>query len=408
MMNLKWILGYRKLMTPMLLVSMLLWTIPLATAQNNSEASVQAHYKDIQAIVYDKVRGIYGKDYSYDWLTNKFTTYSTTPTPLSQIDIRNNIVLDGELNEDAWNGINPVTINLEPTHPWGGAIKRVSVRALNNGTWLFLALQWEDSTESREEMPRIKRPEGGFFYNSTYFYSDNLVIGWWMKEGKPTVKPWFSVHYAGSTMGLVPWKDDPTAKASLWIYKAYFVDDDSKHWPQNYISALRTFKWGRFVGQPNVAPYPHLVETLLNATANYAVSMATHITGCAFPGEDMYSWDVRGNGKWRDGVWTLEVARPFEPHPLNQRFNATMRLESGKIYYFFLAAGDGHHGENNEVGSISGWFTLYIEPPPSPIPIINWPLGSLVAAATGVIGIIAAWLVWRRSVRKKIALGKAP
>lgn len=386
--------------------AILLTISPTALAQNASTANIVAVYKDAQAIVYDKVRGVYGRDYAYDWQNNKysfFRNFTSTPAPLpSDVDPRNILILDGKLDENIWKDTKSIVVDLEPHTAWGGAIKRVSVKAANNGTWLFMAFEWEDSTESREESARVKRPEGGFFYNETHFYSDNLFTGWWLKDGRPIVKPWFNAHFAGTAMGKVPWRFvDTSAEANLWIFKAYWTDDDSHGWPVSYLPGLRTLRWGPHVGEPIYYPYPWMTQTLLNATTNYFLGTGIiHISGCAFPEKETFPFEVHGNGMWKDGVWTLEVARPFKTHPLNEPVKATMNFESDKTYWVFFGASDGQRGENEDVGSISGWLTLYIQPPPQPAFLIWVSIGVGVAAVAGIVGTL---MVRRRTnARRRI------
>ncbi|MCS4538291.1 MAG: ethylbenzene dehydrogenase-related protein [Thaumarchaeota archaeon] len=364
-----------------------------------SETDLTAHYRDMKAAIYDKVRGIYGVDYSYDWYTNKFTT-----DPKGTVDSKT-VIVDGKLDEAIWQTIDPVTIDLKPTFPWGGAVSSVSVKAANNGTWIFMAFQWRDSTASLEESARVKRPEGGFFYNATWFYSDNLFIGWWMKDYKPLGDPYFNTHYAGTTMGRVPWKKtDPSGQANLWLFKAYLGDDDQRYWPLTSTTP-RTWRWGPNSGQDLVFPYPFLAETMLNSTSNYFIGTGvTHVSGCAFPERVTFPFDVRGNGFWKDGVWTLELARPFEPHLQNQATHATISLESNKVYSIFFGASDGHHGENEDVGSISQWYTINIKPSPSspslPIPLL---IAGGIAVAIVIVGVAAIQI---RRGRHRVASAK--
>jgi hypothetical protein len=133
---------------------------------------------------------------------------------------------------------------------------------------------------------------------------------------------------------------------------------------------------------------------MLNATANYYIGGGvTHVSGCAFPEKDQFPFDVRANGFWENGLWTLEVARPFKPHPLNEPLNAVMSFQQDKVYSVFFGAGDGQHGENENVGSISKWFTLYMEPaPPSTAP----PLFAVAIGGMAVVGVVGAIALRRR------------
>lgn len=371
----------------------------LVLAQNDSQSTIPAIYKDATVMVYDQFRGTYGRDYSYDWESNK---YRELVPSVGDVESRSVILLDGELSEDIWKEIDPISIDLVATTPWGGAIDGASVRAANNGSWIFMAFQWEDTTESRSESSRIKSPDGAFFYNATHFYSDNFFVGWWMKGGEPTVDPWFNAHFAGTTKDRVPWKnEDPEALASLWIYKAYYTDDEAQKWPRPYFSALENFLFGQHQGEELIVPYPHMIQMYLNSTANYAISYMTHISGCAFPDQDFFPYEIRANGQWVDGVYTLEVARPFEPHPQNELLEASPKFENNKDYWVFIGAADGQHGENEEVGSISQWYTLSIQPSPQSLssssPII--PLVPMAAVGAAAVVAVVGVVFWGRRRR---------
>ena len=383
------IMNHKVLLTSILVMILLIPVAPIAIAQANSKAEVTARYKDVQAVVYDRVRGVYGKDYSYDFDANKFKTYSS---PSSINDLRNTIVLDGKLNENVWKEIEPITVDLQPTKSWGAAINSVSVRAANNGSWLFMSFQWRDITESRDEAARIKRPDGSFFYNQTHFFSDNLYVGWWMNEGQPTVKPWFNAHFAGTTLGKVPWKnEDPKALASLWIWKAYYTDDEAPRWPNVYFPVLDVFPFGRHKGEPQTIPYPHMIQMYTNITASYAITYLSHVSGCAFPDKDFFGYEVMANGHWDNGLWTVEIARPFKPHPLNEALKATPKFEGGNSYNMFFGAGDGQRGENEDVGAISQWLTVSMESSPASISPI------LIVLGVAPVVVLGGWLLFRHS-----------
>jgi hypothetical protein len=383
-------MNYRIISASLILLALILLPTPIVLSQSSTDGTISAQYKDIDIVVRDKYRGLFEIDYKYDWDTNTFTVINDTP---STQDPENTIVIDGDLSEDVWNDIQPITINLEATKPWGSAIDKVSVRAGNNGSWVFLSFEWEDSTESRSESSRIKNPDGSFFYNETHHYSDNFYVGWWMNEGKPTVEPWFNAHFAGTTMGRVPWKDvDTEALASLWIYKAYYVDDEAQKWPKPYFGSLEKFLFGQHKDEPQRVAYPHMIEMYLNSTANYAITYMSHVSGCAFPDQDFFPFEVRANGAWKDGRYSLEIARPFEPHPQNAALDATPVLQSGEEFEVFFGAADGHVGENEDVGSISDWFTLSIESAPSNAISIE-----LVAGLVAIVAVVLGIAVFRRT-----------
>lgn len=380
---------YRILSVSLLLIALILSPTPILS-QNTSNETINAKYKDIDIVIQDGLRGLFEIDYKYNWETNTYTVINEQPTTQHP---DNTIVLDGDLSEDLWDDIDPVNINLDATKTWGSSVDSVSVRAGNNGSWIFMSLQWEDTTEDRSESSRIKNPDGSFFYNDTHHYSDNFYVGWWMNEGEPTVDPWFNAHFAGTTMGRVPWKDiDTNALASLWIYKAYYTDDEAKKWPKPYWGSLENFLFGQHKDEPQLVAYPHMIQMYLNSTASYAITYMSHVSGCAFPDQDFFPFEVRANGAWKDGVYTLEIARPFEPHPQNAVLDASPVLRSGEEFEIFFGAADGHVGENEDVGSISGWVTLSIESESA-----NLFSFEIIAAISAVVIVSIGIIVYKRT-----------
>ena len=98
-------MNYKIVIAFVLAVMMALPVTPVVSAQTTSEATVVAHYKAITAFQYDRVRGIYGRDYSYDWNKNKFTflkNFTAVPAPRSKDQFPGTLIMDGSMDEDAW------------------------------------------------------------------------------------------------------------------------------------------------------------------------------------------------------------------------------------------------------------------------------------------------------------------
>src|SRR3989304_6632387 len=110
-------MNFKIVMAFVLAVIMTLPVTPVVSAETTPEATVVAHYKDITAVQYDRVRGIYGRDYSYDWNTNGFTffkNYTTTPAPLSQDQFPGALILDGNLGEMHGKKLKPSSLTWRP------------------------------------------------------------------------------------------------------------------------------------------------------------------------------------------------------------------------------------------------------------------------------------------------------
>src|SRR4030067_1139119 len=93
----------RRILASIILTVIIVSTTPFAYAQDSSQATIKAQYREVKAIVYDKVRGVYGMDYSYDWVTNSYTTYSL-PHKLGDLASPNLLILDRNLDDALWKG----------------------------------------------------------------------------------------------------------------------------------------------------------------------------------------------------------------------------------------------------------------------------------------------------------------
>lgn len=81
--------------------------------------------------------------------------------------------LDGDLSDPAWRKAPPITVETQQGANFGGSgASRVTVRALHDGTWAYLAFTWDDPTRSLKHLPLIKRADGWHLVQTRYDVED--------------------------------------------------------------------------------------------------------------------------------------------------------------------------------------------------------------------------------------------
>jgi len=284
---------------------------------------------------------------------------------------REPLTAEGTHSESFWSQIQAINVPLTGTTPYGGKVPYMLIKAAHNASFLFLQLQWPDDKESRRS-DRAKRIDmstpgnlsGRYFYNETYYYTDAAAITWWLGGDRPSVSPATNDEFGGAPTrraSLFGWSAEH--KAELMMWKAYALDRGNPGWPYSGIIPTglgpgeSKWTWGPNVGQPYTMPYSAGFQGLYNATGNWVMGDGLlHAKGCQIAGTKPF--EIRARGVWSGGMWTLELARPFESPPENKPYTAT--IGEGETYWLVSAAFDGNRGEWEEVASMSKWLSLSV------------------------------------------------
>ena len=301
--------------------------------------------------------------------------------------VTGSIKVDGILNEGFWANANSYTVALNPSNQFGGKESSVNVKLAENGTWLFIAAQWQDSSQSRMEASVLQGSSTGqYVYNSTYYYGDLFYAMFYMGSGTPGMSP-----YAQSSAGRggAPQGWSAGNAESVWNWRSYYTDQGANDFP-HYIPygsvSPEVYSYGPNKGQVITFPHSWAWDFYANSTGNWLIDDGMlHSAGCAVQGNP---FDVWAAATWSNGVWTLEMARAFAPSGANTNYSIT--LQQGETYSIAFAVANGNLGEVDATDSISGWNTLQIPAPSTSTPTLYYALAAVavvVIVAIAVVGI---------------------
>ena len=307
------------------------------TAQNTSGAAAGNTAGNVTSLTAYKVTGNYN--------TIDFTNESTS-LPAS--------------SETFWNQIPWTEIPLQASDAYGGHTGDAYVKVVNNGSWIFLLAQWNDTTQSRLTDPVLVNPNGGYVYNSTYYYGDLFWFEWsLMGATAPPVPPYGHTRFAGT-----PGSGDAGLVANLWRWSSY-EDPSGPTFPYHYYPPS-VYTWGPNEGQPLVEPYGIAFDSYLNASAQYFVGTGVmRVETCAAPLPNLDPFVIRARGIWSNasgGFWTMEMARAFVSPPNTQNNLFDIQLQEGQHYWVGFLVANGNDGEVYSTNSRSQWIDLYLSP----------------------------------------------
>lgn len=299
--------------------------------------------------------------------TTVFTTVNAqTSTNIVALKTSKSFILDGAPTEAFWNEVPAYTVPLVATTTFGGAVPEMSVRAVHDGSNIYLILQWADSVESRTSAgaQRIALSEpgnlvGGYAYNETHWYTDSAVLTWWLGSNQPTVSPAINNEFGGSPTRqttLFGWGENDAAEN--WSWKSSALDKGNLYWPDAGIDrGATTWHWGDQAGVSFTMPHSSLYQGYWNQNGNLILGDGLlHAEGCQVPGTNPF--EVKARGVWNSGEWTLELARSLVSSPDNAPYTTEFKVD--ETYYLVVGAMDGNKGEWEEVGSMSDWLSLTI------------------------------------------------
>jgi hypothetical protein len=139
--------------------------------------------------------------------------------------------LDGDLADPVWRRARPVVVDTSQGANLGGTgASRVTIRAVHDGTWAYLAIVWDDPTRSLKHLPLVKRADGWHLLHARYdiededdYYEDKLAVMLAASSAMPAAG---SFH-----LGARPLPDKPPALSARGLH---FTTDGSVvdvwHW----------------------------------------------------------------------------------------------------------------------------------------------------------------------------------
>ncbi|WP_226665123.1 ethylbenzene dehydrogenase-related protein [Microbulbifer aggregans] len=293
--------------------------------------------------------------------------YGSTSSRLDvkSIPIEDIVNVDGEADEAVWQGAIPVTVDTFFGANFEDGGSQVQIKALQNGSDVYMHIRWQDPTESRLHLPLEKTAEGwkvvyeGFEnFNETKYYEDKFALllsnscslggagtshlGPKPLGDKPANFHGKGYHYSSdeSIHDLWHWKAVRTNEMRLaddnHIGPPYAERPGSRRYTAGYMqdgkesgSYVMNWRWFKTAGVvpkrlPQQAPQtmPAASTQMLGTWFDLSVYNETADTlpvGSVIPSVLYRSnrfegdrADVRAAGIWRDGYWSLELARTLD------------------------------------------------------------------------------------------------
>lgn len=294
-------------------------------------------------------------------------SYGSTSSRLAvkSIPIEYIVNVDGEADETVWQSAKSVTVDTFSGANFEGGGSQVQIKALQNGSDVYLYIRWQDPTESRLHLPLEKTDEGwkviyeGFEnFNETRYYEDKLALllsnscslggagtshlGPKPLGGKPANFHGKGYHYSsdGTIHDLWHWKAVRTNGMRLaddnHIGPPYGERPGSRRYTAGYMqdgkesgSYVMNWRWFNTTGvvpkripqqalQAVPAASTQMLGTWFDLTA-YDEAADNLPVGSVIPSVLYRSnsfegdrADVRAAGIWRDGHWSLELARALD------------------------------------------------------------------------------------------------
>jgi hypothetical protein len=212
------------------------------------------------------------------------------PVELVSVKVKNAPMIDGKAGDAAWSSAKPI-VTYDPL-----ANIKLTLRSVYIGDRLYFLVSFPDKTENRHHKTQIWVP-GQSRYRIGADREDTFVLKWSMEAGPVDLRVDAKVPY----------------KADIWFWKAHRTDhagyaDDKMH----VYSSLRTPNTTSLISKNGSRFY--LTRSGDSGGAAYKTIVHGDRVGDRVP---LYNnvvpqgsrADVRAKGVWRDGVWTVEIAR---------------------------------------------------------------------------------------------------
>ena len=235
-------------------------------------------------------------------------------------------VLPTEPIAQAWEGLDPVRVPLNPLWPEPNQIYAVAVSALTDGKRLAVLLQWRDELPQNAAI-RVQDFQDGaalqFSLSGRYGF-----IGMGDKDNPVNLWSWKAGWQAEAVAGSAPEMDA--------AYNSMHVD--------TYFQPERRFATAVSAG--NVISQPHK-SPIEDANASGFGS---------FQSQPISQQNVAGKGVWHDGFWNVLFVRD-----LKSRDADDVKFIAGKPVPVAFAIWNGEQRDRNGRKMVSNWYQLILD-----------------------------------------------
>lgn len=317
-----------------------------------------------------------------------------TPRVLKVARVQTPPSVDGEVADEAWNGIAAMEVHTVRGINFPDGEATVRVRAVHDGRNAYFLFEWPDTTRSQKHLPLVKTADGWKILESRYgiqdendYYEDKFAVmlssspeiagggsshlGTRPVAGKPGAANGRGLHYTtdGSIVDVWHWKSvrtGPLGQLDDNYFGPPMEPEEGKRYTGGYTQDPKTGggfiqNWEKLANglvKPLHLPKdPAQIADLQNSdldpsvsdnsrwfmrlfdTVPYSREADTHPVGTILPSvvaEKPFEGDrghVQGVGAWRDGWWHLEVVRRLDT---GSKFDKPITSET----YLWVAAFD--------------------------------------------------------------------
>ncbi len=267
------------------------------------------------------------------------------------------ITLDGQVDQ-AWQAAEPLRVTLnettyKPSNGYDGmTATEAELRAMYDGTNLYLLIRYEDPTHSQKRFPWVKQADGGWRQMSdkdstgheNRWYEDKVALLWHISEkgfAKKGCEQSCHTAEGGKVDGVADtsagrhYTDAAGEILDLWHWKSLRTGTNGQSDDQ-YVNADRgnaNKEWGRHSDTKTGGGYYDNVDQSKTrplwmardgADSRFVLREADKVPfdDSRFQPGDMLAGivtaplqgpraDIATAGVWKDGVWTLEIRRPL-------------------------------------------------------------------------------------------------
>ena len=260
-----------------------------------------------------------------------------------------------EYGAGAWGTAAPLTLPLTAQASWipngGGNVPEVTVRSLNNGSWIGFLVEWADATKDVRGYRTEDFPDAVAVEIAAGTSAPNVCMG----QADSQLQIW---HWRANRDAFAG-ADPSQAAAYPWaVANDYPFWNDSAFYP--------AWAADNFLSARNTAP----VQTLVAGGPGTLTSASAHT---AF-----------GRG-WHDGArWHVVFLRPLAASAPDE-----IGLEAHSEFSVAFAAWDGSAGDRDGMKSTSSWITLSVSGGAEPPGVSPFVVPLVAVAVLLVLGVFA-------------------